>query len=394
MIGDTAPAFSPDGKWIAFIRAISSGVDDIFVAPADGSGEARRVTSDRRYIISLAWTPDGKSIVFSSNRLGAHTLWRVKASGGPLERIQGIAENVSDPDFSDDGKRLAYSQFYVDTNIWSAEVATGQRKQFVVSTQHDSSPAFSPDGSRVAFRSNRSGHMEIWVANAATPSMAVQVTEGAGVVTGAPRWSPDGTKIAFDSRPGDSRDISVVDLATKKITRVTDDGSEDVVPSWSQDGQWLFFASNRGGSLQIWTVSASGGPARQITTGGGFAPVQSADSRYIYYAKGRTAAGLWRVPVEGGTEEPVLPRLKPGYWGHWALCRDSLYFVDKEAPRMPSALYVYELGSGKLTKLFEITKPLVLGESSLAISPDCSTALFAQRDQSGSDIMLAELAGK
>ena len=89
MIGDMGPAFSPDGKSIAFIRALSSGVGDIFVAPVTG-GEARRITSDRRYIISLSWTPDGKSILFSTNRLGAQTLWSASVNGGALERMPGI----------------------------------------------------------------------------------------------------------------------------------------------------------------------------------------------------------------------------------------------------------------------------------------------------------------
>jgi Tol biopolymer transport system component len=394
MIGDMGPAYSPDGKSIAFIRAISSGVDDIFVTAADGSGDLRRVTSDRRYIISLTWAPDGKSIVFSTNRMGAHTLWRVSATGGPLERLGGIAENVSDPAFSNDGKRMAYSQFYVDTNIWKADVATGDRKPFIVSTQFDSSPTFSPDGTRVAFRSNRSGRNDIWLADVDSPSLATQLTRTEGTMTGTPRWSPDGKKIAFDSRPEGAPDIYVVDVESKKTKRVTETPSEDVVPSWSRDGRWIYFASNRGGSSQIWKVPAEGGTARQITTGGGFAPVESTDGQYVYYAKGRTVSGLWRVPVEGGAEEPALPRLKPGYWGYWTLCKQSVYFVDKESPRSAAALFAYDLGTRKLTRLFEITKPLVLGDSALAVSPDCRTALFAQRDQSGSDIMLVELAAK
>ncbi|HYP07106.1 MAG TPA: protein kinase [Bryobacteraceae bacterium] len=394
MIGDMGPAFSPDGKWIAFIRAISGGVDDIFIAPADGTGEARRVTSDRRYIISLTWAPDGKSIVFSSNRTGAHMLWRVDPAGGQIERISAVAENVSDPVFSRDGKLLAFSQFYVDTNIWQADAATGKQKRYIVSTQHDSSPAFSPDGRKVAFRSNRSGPSEIWVADQQSPSLATQLTQTGGTSTGAPRWSPDGTRIAFESNPIGAPDIYVVDTGSRIAKRLTDTPSEDASPSWSRDGQWLYFASNRGGSSQIWKVPASGGAAVRVTTEGGFAPMESDDGKFVYYAKGRTVAGLWRVPTAGGAEEAVLPRLKPGYWGYWALCRQSLYFIDKESPRSPASLFAFEPGSGKLSRLFELSKPLAAAEPALSMSPDCSTVLFAQRDQSGSDLMLVELAGK
>ena len=301
MIGDMGPAFSPDGKAVAFIRAISSGVNDIYIVPIDG-GETRRITSERRYIISLAWTADGRSIVFSSNRMGPHALWRVGVNGGPIERMAGVAENASDPAFSRDGKKLAFSQFYIDANIWRLDLQSGEARPFIASTQYDSSPHYSPDGSRIAFRSSRSGRHEIWVADANNPVSARQLTRTNGNLTGSPRWSPDGTRIACDSRPDGPPDIFVVNVATGEMKRITTESSEDVVPSWSNDGQWIYFASNRTGTLQIWKAPAAGGAAQQVTQQGGFAGRESNDGKYIYYAKGRTVAGLWRVPVGGGAK--------------------------------------------------------------------------------------------
>jgi dipeptidyl aminopeptidase/acylaminoacyl peptidase len=233
------------------------------------------------------------------------------------------------------------------------------------------------------------------MAERADPVLPTQLTKTGGALTGAPRWSPDGNQIAFDSRPeGSSADIYVMDVGTKQVRRITDDAGEDVVPSWSRDGQWIYFSSNRGGSSQVWKVAAAGGTADQITSGGGFAPAESNDGRYVYYAKGRTVSGLWRVPVEGGAEEPVLPRLKPGHWGYWSLCGNSVYFVDRESPRTPASLFAFEFDSQRLTRLFEITKPLVMGDVALSVAHGCDSALFAQRDQSGSDIMLVDLAAK
>lgn len=394
MVGDTGPVFSPDGKSIAFIRTISSGVDDIFVAPIAGEGEPRRITADRRYIISLTWAPDGQSILFSTNRLGAYTLWRAGLDGGAIERVPGITENVSDPVFSHDGRKLAFAQFYVDTNIWKLDLRSGETRQFIASTQYDSSPQYSPDGKRVAFRSSRSGDSQIWIADAAAPSLARQLTRMKGSLNGAPRWSPDGKQIASDFRPDGLPDVYVIDVATGVSRRLTSGQSENVAPSWSMDGQWIYFASNRSGSSQIWRIRPGGGEAEQVTRQGGFGPVESSDGKYIYYAKGRTVSGLWRVPPEGGTEELALPRLKPGYWGYWSLCKDSIYFVDKESPRSHAALFRFELGSGRLAALYQVEKPLVLGDLGLALSPDCSAGLLAQRDQSGSDIMLVDLSAK
>jgi serine/threonine protein kinase/Tol biopolymer transport system component len=110
-IGDVSPAFSPNGKSLAFIRTISRGVNDIYVTRLQG-GEPRWVTFDNRHILSLVWTPDGRSIVFSSNRGGGHFLWRVSESGGEPERVPLVSENASDPALSRDGRNLVYSQFF------------------------------------------------------------------------------------------------------------------------------------------------------------------------------------------------------------------------------------------------------------------------------------------
>ncbi len=163
ILGDLSPAFSPDGKSLAFIRAISSGVNDVYLASING-GNVERVTNDNRYISSLAWTKDGRSIVFSSDRRGITTLWRVPVSGGTPQRIAQVGDNVGDPIFSLDGKRMLYTQFFRDGNIWRIDTnGQGPAKRVIASTQYDSSPQYSPDGTRIAFRSGRTGANEIWI---------------------------------------------------------------------------------------------------------------------------------------------------------------------------------------------------------------------------------------
>ena len=88
----------------------------------------------------------------------------------------------------------------------------------------------------------------------------------------------------------------------------------------------------------------------------------------------------------------MFARLKPGYWGYWAICDGNLLVMDKESPRSPNALYQYELSTHKLTRLRDILKPLVIGDSAFAMSPDCRSILYSQRDEGGSDIMLVELS--
>ena len=258
-------------------------------------------------------------------------MWRVRASGGEPERIAGIAENAADPAFSRDG-RMAYAQFFMDTNIWRIETESKQAPVKVISsTQYDSSPQYSPDGSRVAFRSNRSGSNEIWVSDS-NGRIPVQLTKYGGPLTGTPRWSPDGMNIAFDTqarRPGGYL-CGLLDRS-RTPRRVTRSEAEDVVPSWSSDGAWIYFASNRTGAWQVWRAPSSGGLEEQVTRNGGFAAFESPDGQYLYYAKGRSASGLWRKRLPSGTEEVVLEQLKPGYWGYWAVVENGIYFADQTA---------------------------------------------------------------
>ena len=217
----------------------------------------------------------------------------------------------------------------------------------ISSTQYDSSPQYSPDGSRVAFRSNRSGSNEIWVSDS-NGRIPVQLTHYGGPLTGTPRWSPDGMNIAFDTRPDGQADIYVVSSIGGAPRRVTKSEFEDVVPSWSADGAWIYFASNRTGAWQVWRVPAAGGAEEQVTRDGGFAAFESPDGHYLYYAKGRSAAGLWRKRLPNGAEEPVLPQLKPGYWGYWAVVENGIYFADQTGTGGSGGIFFYDFATEEI----------------------------------------------
>jgi Tol biopolymer transport system component/serine/threonine protein kinase len=394
-IGDSNPAFSPDGKHLCFIRAPSSGVTDLYVMALDGS-ETRRLTFDSRDIVSAAWTPDGQSIVFSSNRSLGYALWRVPLSGGTPTRLPGIGAGASDPSFSRDGRRMAFAQFFLDTNIWRVRmrepgVPAGAPRKLIISTQYDSSAQFSPDGTRVAFRSSRSGSHEIWIADS-EGLHATRLTYFGGPLTGTPRWSPDGRWVAFDSRPEGQADIFIAnpDGGVEPI-RITHERSEDVVPSWSRDSKWIYFASNRSGAWQVWKAPAAGGPAEKVTQQGGFASFESHDGKYLYYAKGRTVGGLWRLPLKArGVEEPFMDRLKPGFWGYWGLSRDGVYFVDETGLPGQYSIFFQPFQRGRPVEVSALGRRPMIGDSAFAVAPDDGSVLYTQVDQSGSDIIIAD----
>src|SRR5262249_54248862 len=146
--------------------------------------------------------------------------------------------------------------------------------------------------------------------------------------TGTPRWSPDGRQIAFDSRTTGDAEIYVIDVDGGTPRRVTSEKSNEVVPSWSQDGHSIYFASNRSSNWEVWKMPVAGGPAVQMTHHGGFGAFESPDGKFLYYAKGLTLPGIWRIPTGGGEETAVINSLQAGYWGFWSVVKEGIYYLD------------------------------------------------------------------
>jgi Tol biopolymer transport system component/DNA-binding winged helix-turn-helix (wHTH) protein len=395
--GDSYPAFAPDGKTLAFIRSSSRATTDLYLLSLDG-GAPRRLTFDNSSIRGLAWTSDGREIVFASRRGGSiYSLWRIPAAGGTPERVPTIGQSVGSPAISRQGAHLAYTQYLDDQNIWRLELdaagRAGAATSLISSTLDDNGPDYSPDGRKVVFASNRSGGFGIWACDR-DGTNPVQLIDRGPYLTGTPRWSPDGRWIAFDSRSNDTgregdADIYIISAEGGQPRRLTSEPSEDVTPSWSRDGKWIYFGSTRGGGMQIWKVPAEGGQATQVTKQGGFEGFESMDGKLLYYAKGRSVPGIWQAPVTGGAETPVMDHNKAGYWRFWTVTQKGIYFATANEPVRP-VIEFFNFTTGKVTTIAALDKPLSPSEPGLTVAPNGRSILFAQMDQSGSDLMLVE----
>jgi eukaryotic-like serine/threonine-protein kinase len=402
---DFDPAFSPDGRSLAFGRSIdrqSPGLSDLYLlALSDGwkpAGEPRQITFGNHGAEESAWTADGREIVYSVGSMVWRGLWRISVFGhaaGPAEpqQLSYVGNEASETAISRSGHRLAYVHWLIHRRIWrmAAPSLEGKRLRplnqttpLISSTRNDDAPQFSPDGKKIAFESGRSGSLEVWVCDA-DGSNAVQLTSFGGPDVTTPRWSPDGGRIAFDSNKAGEYDIWVVGANGGKPQQMTTNPANDGNPSWSHDGRWIYFDSARAGQQQVWKMPANGGEAIQVTKDGGYAPLESPDGKFLYYTKALRSTSLWKIPLEGGEASKVLEGLS-GYI-NVAIVGNGLYFVPTRNTAGDSSIQFLSFATNKVSNIGTLEKSLVSG---LAVSPDGKWILYGLGQQSGSELMLVE----
>jgi Tol biopolymer transport system component len=195
--GDWRFEVSPDGSTLAFIRYEKRGIADLYVVPM-GGGEPRRLSNWSANMYGLAWTPDGREIVYDVDEPPASRLWRIDANratparGSPIADIPAAAANpsISRPPRGHPA-RLAFQTIARDVDIHLMDLDarlvndTIESQPFWNSTRIEGSARFSPDGSRIAVASFRSGAQEIWVAGRDGRGLQQVTTLGAvGVLVG------------------------------------------------------------------------------------------------------------------------------------------------------------------------------------------------------------------
>ena len=385
---DRSPAFSPDSRRVAWVRG-DGAADDIWVTPLEGS-PLRRLTFDQRRIQGLDWTADGRSLVFASDRGGGHfILWEIALSSPAPRALAVSGRDIRQPSIAASGNRLAYTHFHNDYNIWKIvmeEGAESSAEALIASTQSDEEPSLSDDASRLAFISDRSGGPEVWIAGIDGSGQEQATSLGTSRI-GGPRFSPDGAWIAFYAQTSSRADIHRIPAAGGAAERLTLEESDDVNPSWSRDGQSLYFASDRGGGWQIWRMPAAGGIARQVTRQGGYLAHESPDGQYLHYSK--RSGGIFRMPVQGGSEESIVPELAGVHWGNWFLLPGKVCY-SHSAEGSGTAVSCRDAGTGRTVRLTLNRHGPLWNFPGLAASADGRIVLFTRRDQSLGDIMLVE----
>jgi TolB protein len=219
------PAWSPDGRQIAFESHTPDGNFDIYVMHADGSA-VRRLTQEPRRDVGPAWSPDGTRLAFMSDRGGKefHLYWMLVDGSG----VEPLTSGETDwfPQFSPDGKHLTFHRW---NDVHMLDLASREVRRLTTSPDNGMYPTWAPDGARLAFMSWRGGTTAVYTmaVDGSAQELQVRMTTGSAI---DPRWSPDGRTLVFVHVPEEAateaqaatqgRHLYTVDLATKAITRL------------------------------------------------------------------------------------------------------------------------------------------------------------------------------
>jgi Tol biopolymer transport system component/tRNA A-37 threonylcarbamoyl transferase component Bud32 len=386
VLGDYSPSISPDGRTLAFARQVNNYVYELYMLRLTRdlrpAGEPARVTDQRyAFVPGLAWTANGREIVYSAGGAHIESLWRVPVSGRQTpRRLPYVLPSAINPAIARTPPRLAYAWQVFNVNLWRLDTYTGDRKMLIGSTYDSRIPQYSSDGRKIAFQSNRSGSVEVWTCDA-DGSNCQQLTSFGGPQCGTPRWSPDGRWLALDSRSEGQSEIYVIAADGGTPRRATNSPTfSNTRPSWSRDGRWIYFDSDRSGRNEIWKMPVGGGQAVQVTRSGGAAALESPDGKYIYYVKEPGPSGLFRMPTEGGEEKQVLaPTLG---WGSFGVTAKGVYSV-----RDGRTIQFLDTATGKTSTLATLDKPMSGG---MCVSPDDAYVVWGREERNTLDLMLVE----
>jgi Tol biopolymer transport system component len=202
------PAWSPDGKWIAFVGTAEG--QGAHVSVLDPATRAQRQLTSMAVVrwSSLTWSPDSQRLAFAAERGADVWVYEVGLDGGePTPLVEGFS-----PAWSPDGTRLAFgSERTGALEVFSARVDGSDVRQLTTTTSQvlrrtgSWAPVWSPDGSRIAFASSRDGSLDIFVMDA-DGQHQVNLTQNAALDSVDPAWLPDG-RLSYTGRVR-GRDVS------------------------------------------------------------------------------------------------------------------------------------------------------------------------------------------
>jgi serine/threonine protein kinase/Tol biopolymer transport system component len=337
---DGSPAFSPDGRRVAFVRS-ANGVDTLLTSSLDGSGE--RVLVSYKWPLGfqkglVAWSPDGKTLAFVRNP-PEQVLTTIGAEGGPAQPMAGNQWNhAQDLRWLPGSRHLLVAGslqaksgpvYSFASQLYEVSLEGGETRQITHDLSRYMGIRASADGKTLlALQQQIFETLQVTTpgkeSEARTLSTGDQNQDGRRGLT----WTPDGKIIYSSDRNGcsDLWEMGADGSSPQRITN-SDASSISLFPAISPDGSFIAFSHLDRSGLNIWRMERDGSNPKQLTHGmDNNLPAVSRDGRWVIFTKteGDGKNVLMRVPSQGGTASRLTdyyswyPFVSPD--GKWIAC--------------------------------------------------------------------------
>jgi TolB protein len=234
----------------------------------DGSDFTQVRAGGDHSILSPAWDHAGQRIAYMEFRSGHGQLFVQDAVSGRRRAVTNGTTLDFTPAFSPDGKTMVFSRAIEEgTDVYTLNIKDNccLQRLTVGRFSDNLSPTYSPDGQRIAFISTRSGLPQLYVMSPDGTDQQLFAPFDYGVTgsSNAPDWSPDGQSVIFHRDVAGTLQVFVLDARTRSVRQLTSLGrNED--PTWAPDSRHVAFVSDRSGFRQLWVIDMETGRIRPL----------------------------------------------------------------------------------------------------------------------------------